>query len=140
MLRALLDTDILSEVIKAVDSNVVAKANLYAQEHQLLSFTSASVYEVLSGLHRKNARRQIQVTEALFAKNEEMAPTPGDYRLAAEINGVLIQRGTPIGFMDPLIAACAIRRGLVLATGNTDHFSYTQKAGYSLTLDNWRNL
>jgi len=139
MQRTLLDTDILSEVIKAVDHNVVAKASAYAQEYHFLSFTSASVYEILSGLFRKNAHAQIQRTEAVFAKNEEIAASPEDYRLAAEINGALIQRGTSIGFMDPLIAACAIRRGLAVATGNTDHFAFIQEAGYSLQLENWRN-
>jgi len=135
---AILDTDILSEVIKGVDLNVVAKANSYASEHQTLSFTSARVYEILSGLFRKNAKAQIQRTEALFAKNDEIAPTPEDYRLAAEISGALIQQGTPIGLVDPIIAACAIRRGFTVATGNTQQFQFIQAAGYIFPLENWR--
>lgn len=135
---ALLDSDILSEVIKGIDARVVARANAYSLDHPKLTFTSVSAYEILSGLHRKDAKVQIQRTEALFAKNDEITPMPEDYRLAAEISGTLIRRGTPIGIIDPLIAACAIRRGLALATGNTEHFQFIQAAGYSLSIENWR--
>jgi tRNA(fMet)-specific endonuclease VapC len=138
MQRALLDTDILSEVIKGIHPNVVANAKAYAEEHRILTFTSASTYEILGGLFRKSAKRQIERTEALFAKNEEIAPTPMDYRLAAEISGTLIQLGTPIGLIDPIIAACALRRGMAIATGNIRHFTYIQDAGFDFPIQNWR--
>jgi hypothetical protein len=38
-----------------------------------------------------------------------------------------------------MIAACAIRRGYGVASGNTTHFSYIQQAGYSFHLENWRD-
>lgn len=136
--RVFLDSDTLSEVLKGIDPIVVANARKYGQAFGLLDFTSASVLEILHGLHRKGAPAQIQRAEALFAVNAEYVPDRGDYRLAAQIAGALGKQGTPIGIVDPLIAACAIRRGFGVATGNTDHFSYIQKAGYSLHLENWR--
>ena len=136
--RVLLDTDILSEVIKGIDPIVVAHANAYSLNFGQLDFTSVSVLEILHGLHRKGAPAQIQRAEIIFAKNVEALPEYGDYRLAAQIAGALSKQGTPIGIADPLIAACAIRRGFGVATGNTDHFSYIQNAGFSLYIENWR--
>jgi len=37
-----------------------------------------------------------------------------------------------------MIAAIALRHGLVLVTGNTDHYQRIQALGYPLKLDNWR--
>jgi tRNA(fMet)-specific endonuclease VapC len=138
--RVLLDSDILSDIIKGINPNVVAKARAYGQQFGLLDFTSSSVLEILHGLYHKGAPAKIQRAEALFAMNNEVVPDRDDYRLGAQIAGALASQGTPIGIIDPLIAACAIRRGFGVATANTDHFTYIQNAGYSLSLENWRNL
>ena len=106
----------------------------YATAFTELTFTSASVLEILHGLYLKDARAQLQRAEALFAMNHEVTPTPEDYRLAAEISGAVAKRGRPIGLIDPLIAACAIRQGLGVATGNTDHLEYIRQAGYRFLL------
>jgi len=137
--RFLLDSNILSEIIKGINPNVVAKARAYGQEFGALDFTSTSVLEILHGLYHKGNAARIQRAEALFDKNNEVIPDRDDYRLGAQIAGALATQGTPIGIIDPLIAACAIRRGFGVATGNTDHFGYIQKALYSLHLENWRN-
>jgi hypothetical protein len=41
---------------------------------------------------------------------------------------------------DAAIAACALRRALPIATGNTRHYQYVVDAGFSLDLQNWREL
>lgn len=136
--RLLLDSDMLSEVIKAFDPNVVANSILYVQEFGVLSFTSASALEILHGLHSKQAHAKISRVEAVFGLNDEIVPDGQDYRLAAEISGALKRRGTPIGLIDPLIAACAIRRGYGISSGNEDHFGYILRAGYAFHFENWR--
>jgi tRNA(fMet)-specific endonuclease VapC len=136
--RVLLDADVLSEVIKSRDAAVLENALAYAREFDALTFTSISVLEILHGMHRKLSHAQISRAEAIFARNEEIVPMPDDYRLAAEIAGALWRAGTPIGLMDPLIAACAIRRGYGVATGNTAHFGFIRGAGYDLRLEDWR--
>jgi len=136
--RVLLDSDILSEVLKGHDLLVSARAKTYVEQFAVLSFTSASVLEILHGLHCKSALVKIQRSEAVFRKNDEVVPSRGDYRLAAEISGALARQGTPIGLMDPLIAACAIRHGYGVATGNTAHFGYIHRAGYPFYVENWR--
>jgi tRNA(fMet)-specific endonuclease VapC len=134
-----LDSDTLSEVLKAIDPVVASNANAYLQELRSLTFTSASVLEILHGLQSKLAHAKIQRFEAVFAKNNEIAPDEQDYRLGAEISGALQRQGTPIGLIDPLIEACPIRRGYGVASRNTDHFKYMHRAGYAFHLENWRD-
>ena len=137
--RALLDSDMLSEVMKGYDRNVIANSNLYVQEFGVLSFTSATVLEILHGLQSKQAHAKIRRVEAVFSQNDEVLPDQQDYRLAAEISGALKRRGKPIGLVDPLIAACAIRRGYGISSGNTNHFGFILEAGYTFQFENWRN-
>ena len=136
--KAILDTDTLSEIIKTKDPIVLGNAADYLDEHGQLSFTSATVHEVLFGLHCKSATRQIAAFFELMAEHEEIVPTKQDYHLAARIRADLQRAGTPIGSFDPLIAACAVERGLPLVTGNTRHHGFIQNAGYALQLINWR--
>jgi predicted nucleic acid-binding protein len=136
--KAILDTDILSEITKGKNQQVLENVAAYLHEHGQLTLTSVSVFEVLFGLHSKQATRQIKDFLDSMADHEEITPTPDDYRLAAEICASLQRAGTPIGKLDPLIAACAIERGLPLATGNTRHHRFIQNAGFSLQLVNWR--
>jgi len=138
MQRIILDTDILSEILVGQNPNVAAYVLEYTAEYQQLSFTSFSVFEILSGLRKRDAKAKLKRAEQLFAQNIEIIPEAADYRLAADIVGDLLKAGQPIGIIDPFIAACAIRTGSAVATGNTDHFSYIHNAGYSLTLVNWR--
>ena len=106
--KAILDTDILSEVIKSKNPIVLQNVNAYLDQHAQLTFTSASVFEVLFGLHAKQATRQIKDFLESMAEHEEITPGSIDYRLAAEICAALQRAGTSIGNSDPLIAACAI--------------------------------
>lgn len=139
MLRLILDSDTVSELLKNRNPNVQQHAQAYKQAFRQLTFTSATVLEILYGLERVGASAQIQRAEALFAANDELIPTSEDYRLAATIAGAMSKQGTPIGLVDPLIAACAIRHGYGVASGNIAHYEFIQKAGYSFHLENWRD-
>ena len=134
----LLDTDTMSEILKGRDPQVDRRKSEYLAVHHRLTFTSATVMETLHGLYRKDAVAQARVAEEAFAMNIEIAPTPSDYRLAGRILGALSLRGTPIGVIDPLIAACALNRNLILATGNLRHFGFVAAAGFPLRLEDWR--
>jgi tRNA(fMet)-specific endonuclease VapC len=54
-------------------------------------------------------------------------------RKYGEIRWLLESRGQKIGDMDMFIAATALGKGLVLVTGNTDHFSRIE----GLKIENW---
>ena len=56
---ALLDTDTLSEVIKAHDPHVQRRAKAYLAAHSQFTFSIITRYEILRGLKAKNATRQI---------------------------------------------------------------------------------
>ena len=58
--------------------------------------------------------------------------------LAGRIYGDLERTGQPIGRADPMIAATAVARDLVLVTGNGAHYERIQQLGYALELENWR--
>ena len=58
--------------------------------------------------------------------------------LAGKIDADLLRTGQPIGRADPMIAATAIEQGLVLITGNIEHFERIVSLGYPLRLENWR--
>ena len=56
----LLDTDLLSEVLKQKHAIVVQKATAYLQAHQRFTFSAFTRYEVVRGLKAKRATRQLK--------------------------------------------------------------------------------
>ena len=50
MEEAILDTDMLSEVLKRKDLVVLATAESYLAEHQRLAFSATTVFEIVRGL------------------------------------------------------------------------------------------
>lgn len=137
--RVLVDTDILSEILKGRNPQVYDHYRQELERWGMVSFTSIYVMEILQGIHKRNLSRMLHTAETFFAAQREIEPSSSDYRLAGEINGKLLAHGWVIGIADPLIAACAIRLGYGVATGNTAHFGYIQEAGYPLQIVNWRN-
>lgn len=139
MQKLVLDSDTVSEILKGRNAQVVRRAIVYQQEHPRFSITSATILEILYGYERIQAHAQIRRAESLFSENEEIVPGAPEYRLAATIAGALDRQGTTIGLMDPLIAACAIRRGWGIASGNTLHYEFIRRLGYDFPLENWRD-
>ena len=74
-----------------------------------------------------------------YGLHSEIVPTSEDCLLAARILGTLRRTGKEVGYSDPFIAACAIRRGLAVVTGNQRHFRFVIDAGFPLELRNWRD-
>ena len=58
--KSLLDTDILSEILKGIDPTVVRNAAAYRQAFGRYSLSSVTVMEVVSGLQRNQSIRRIQ--------------------------------------------------------------------------------
>ena len=52
MTRCLLDTDILSEIIKGKHSAVLSRASAYVAQHGRLTTSSVSVAEIIYGFER----------------------------------------------------------------------------------------
>jgi tRNA(fMet)-specific endonuclease VapC len=136
--KALLDTDILSEVSKGIDPVVVRNATAYQHGHKVLTLSVISVMEVIQGYQRLRRSARIQAFRNAIASEEVLLFDQSAADLAGQIAGDLDRVGRPIGRCDPMIAALAITHSLELVTGNTAHYQRLQPLGYSLTLVNWR--
>jgi tRNA(fMet)-specific endonuclease VapC len=138
MEQSLLDTDIFSEVLKAKDVNVVRTAAEYRRQFGHYSISTLTVIELVKGLQKQGREDRIQAllngltTEEVLSLDHEAAV------IAGRIYGQLERTGQPIGRLDPMIAAIAIRRNLELPTGNTKHFERVVALGFPLRLANWR--
>ena len=58
MNKALLDTDIYSEVLKAIDQNVARNATAYRQTHGLLTVSVITLMEIIHDLREVGASAQ----------------------------------------------------------------------------------
>ena len=138
MPRALIDTDIFSEIFKKRDPNVANRAMAYQEEHGAFSITVITAMEITSGLHRVRATAQIARFEAMLAGCEVVGFDEDAAVLAGKMDATLRLRGTPIDLSDIMIAAIVVGERVPLVTGNTAHFEAIRDAGYGLALENWR--
>ena len=136
--RALLDTDIYSEILRAKNITVLKNAAAYRQQFGVLTISAPTVVELVAGLQRTGRIVRLgEITTALAA--EVVLPFDQDAAIiAGQIHGELARTGQTIGRMDPMIAAIAITHDLTLITGNTRHYQRVISLGFSLRLDNWR--
>jgi predicted nucleic acid-binding protein len=136
--KVLLDTDIDSEVLKAIDPTVAQNAATYRQQHGFLTLSAVTLMEIVRGYQRKRSARRLQAFLSAVALEEVLDFDRSAVELAGRIVGELEYVGRPIGNADSMIAAIALEHGLELATGNTSHFQRVHHLGYPLTLVNWR--
>jgi tRNA(fMet)-specific endonuclease VapC len=136
--KALLDTDIFSEVLKGIDPQVAAQATAYRAIFGRYTISAITVLEIVKGLHKMQREDRVQqFLDGLTAVDVLTLDVPAA-QLAGRVYADLERTGQPIGRADPIIAAIAMRHDLVLITGNQAHYARVQSLGYSLKLDNWR--
>ena len=138
MNKALLDTDIYSEILKAIDQTVTRNATAYRLQHGFLTLSVVTVMEVIQGYQHVGGSSRIQAFRNAIASEEILLFDQAAADLAGQIAGDLDRVGRPIGRCDPMIAAVALTHGLDLVTGNTTHYQHIQQLGYDLNLSNWR--
>jgi predicted nucleic acid-binding protein len=136
--KALLDTDILSEIGKAKDPIVANNAKTYHRSFGHYTLSTVSVMEIVRGFQRTQAAARLNAFLATLPHMEVLIFDQAAAEPAGRIAGELERLGRPIGTADTMIAATAIEQGLELVTGNTSHFQRIQQLGYPLTLTNWR--
>ena len=134
MSPSLLDTDILNEVLKQKNANVVGHATTYLNQHGQFAISSISWYEVIRGLKEKNATAQLAHFDT-FCQNTLLLPVTDDVLDRASDLWVIGRRqGLAPKDADLIIAATAQEHGRELVTGNTPHFAWVP----GLTLADWR--
>ena len=139
MSKQLLDTDILSEVIKGKDKTVAQKAAAYLEAEGRFTTTAVTVAEVVYGFRRMGREDRITAFEASLTNVEVVPFDDAAARIAGRINADLQGQGRIIGMPDVMIAAIALHRGLTLVTGNVAHFEYVRALGHDLGINNWRD-
>lgn len=125
----LLDTNVVSEILRLDDSPVIA-AWLERVGTEELATTAVTVFEIELGLARLPPGRRRSGLEGALA--DLLAPgllggriVALDQRaavIAGRLAGELARQGRPIDAPDALIAGIALHTGAALATRNTRHF------------------
>ncbi len=130
---ALLDTDILSELLKQ-HPQVRERAQHYLAEHRQLAFSVITRYEILRGLKAKQARAQEAAFTGLCEISRILPLTDRVVELAATLYGELYRRGALLPDADLLIAATALDVERTLVTNNLTHFQRIP----NLLVENWK--
>lgn len=131
MIRFLLDTNILSELIRNPRGILREKIGQCGERKAYTSIIVSA--ELQFGAARKRSARlsaRIDIVLASFVVVPFAAPVD---RVYGELRAELEKIGRPIGRNDLLIAAQAVHDGSVLVTDNVREFSRVPK----LTVENW---
>ena len=131
---ALLDTDMLSEVLKLRDPIVRQNALAYTRIHGRLAFSSMTRYEILRGYRDQNATTQLARFVVFCQHGIVFAVTDSIFDRAADLWVVGRRGGHPHNDVDLIIAATALEHGRARVTGNTAHFAWIP----GLRLKDWR--
>jgi tRNA(fMet)-specific endonuclease VapC len=135
---ALLDTDVVSEILRGKNAEVAKHAAQYRREHGRYTLSVVTVVEVIQGFAREQRDDRIVDFNSRIATEEILPLDRSAADVAGRIFGELDRIGQPIGRADPLIAAIALRHGLTLVTGNVKHFERIVQLDFPLQLVTWR--
>ena len=131
----LLDTDILSNLLKRTPSTVlISKLASVPPEQQFTS--SITLGELIYGAYRlgAGADRLLERLDETLLPNLPAIPFDGAAaRRYGEVRAELERRGAPLGDADLRIGAIALNRGLTVVTGNVRHFQRIP----DLLVENW---
>ena len=131
--RYLLDTNVISDFVRG-ERRVLVRVK--GSQPDALAVSTVTVMEIEYGLalQATRARHLRPVLEALIGSIAVLPFTSADAAAAAVARAALRRSGRPIGPYDVLLAGCALSRGLVLVTANTDEFARVD----GLAVEDWR--
>ena len=139
MKRALLDSDIWSEIARDRNPTVSATAREYVRQHGRYTVSVVTVMEAVRGYSRIGREDKIARLLQLFGRSEVVPLDETAAELAGRMRADLERGGLKIDLPDLLIAAIAVRNDVPVVTGNVAHFDKVRDAGYRLVLENWRD-
>ena len=130
----LLDTDVLSELIKR-RPRLHLLARLRRAAPETLFTTSISVMELRYGCARRPDRDQfwVRVEREILSRVRILDFGAEEAVRAGDLLASLSLQGTPIGLEDALIGAVGLAKGYTVVTGNTRHFRRIP----TLRVENW---
>jgi tRNA(fMet)-specific endonuclease VapC len=132
--EVLLDTDILSEILKGKNPQVLSTARTYLAQHQRFAFSAITFYEIVRGFRASHADRSLSKFISL-ANGSDVQPVSVPILMrAADLWAEAFRNGHPRGDADLVIAATALESQRRLVTGNTAHFAWIP----GLVVSDWR--
>ncbi len=129
---ALIDTNIVSMFLRG-HPEVRGRFAAYVEEHGKVNLSMITVYEALSGLKHRDAKKQMTAFKALVDASEIWPLTEQSVELSADIYAALRKTGQTIDDIDLLIAGIAAVNGFVLVTNNRKHFDRIVE----ITVEDW---
>jgi len=129
--RYLLDTNILSDLMRHPAGNVARRIAGVGEQHVCTSIVVAC--ELRYGAIKKGSPVLSEKVGQMLAAIDVLNMEADVDQKYGEIRALLEKNGTPIGANDYLIAAHALSQGLTLVTDNVGEFS--RVAG--LVVENW---
>lgn len=135
--KVLLDTDVLSEILKGKNQNVVHRAKAYLQAFERFTTSTVSILEVVKGFQRMQREPPLQLFLDNLPTFDILALDTNAATIAGRIYGDLERTGQTIGRADPMIAGIAIANRMPLVTGNVAHYERILQLGYPLEMENW---
>jgi tRNA(fMet)-specific endonuclease VapC len=134
MTPVLLDTDILSELIKLRNPVVRQHALAYTRQLGPLAFSAMTRYESVRSFKQQGAVKQL-ARFATFCQNSVVLPVDDAiFDRAADLWAYARTNGHPCNDADLLIAATALQHQRILVTGNTSHFAWVP----GMSVIDWR--
>jgi tRNA(fMet)-specific endonuclease VapC len=131
---ALLDTDMLSEVLKQRDRQVGAHARQYLRAHGSFAFSAVTRFEMIRGYKHRNAAIALARFLTFCGHSFVLPVTDEVFDRAADLWVAAQLGGHSCGDADLLIVATALDQGRRLITGNERHFAWIP----GLQIGNWR--
>ena len=137
-MRLALDTSALIEVTRGRRPEYRDCLDRARRAGDDIRLSSVSLHELLYGALRSlRPDYHLQTVETLVADFEVDSWTPRDALVAAQVRRDLERSGRPIGPLDTMIAAHAIRCEAVLVTCNLRHFARIAVLTDALRLIDW---
>jgi tRNA(fMet)-specific endonuclease VapC len=137
-MRLALDTSVLIDVMRGRRPACRARLDRAREAGDEIRLSSVSLHELMYGaLRSRRAGYHLQAVDALVADMLVDDWTSEDALVAARVRHDLDEGGQPIGPLDTLIAAHAIRCDAVLVTGNLRHFARIGALVEGLRLMDW---
>lgn len=131
MAQYLLDTNILSDLMKHPRGRVAAKIATVGADNIATSIVVAA--ELRFGAEKKGTPKLAAQVDAILGALDVIAlDTPAD-RHYGTVRNRLERAGTPIGGNDLIIASQALALGMTMVTDNEREFSRVQ----GLIIENW---
>lgn len=131
MTRYLLDTNIISDLIRRPQGQVATKIAEVGEENVATSIIVTA--ELRFGAAKTGSRRLAAQVEAVLSALSVMAFAEAADRRYGLLRAQLERKGTPIGGNDMLIAAHALELDHILVTDNVREFERVE----GLRIENW---